>query len=62
MIVSMKPNISVPGHFLEDRSSRNRAGVGDGSTEGSTHMTGDDVKPLHFLKLAANTSSWNHMK
>lgn len=47
MIVCMKPNISGPGHFLEDQLARNWA-VDYGSTEGSMSRTGSDVKPLHF--------------
>lgn len=49
----MKPNTSVPGHFLEGRLARNWTGVDYGSREGSTCVTNGDVKPLHFLELVA---------
>lgn len=62
VIVFVKPNISVTGHYLEDRLAKNWAGVDYGSTEGSTRVTAGDVKPLHFLELVANTSSWNDTK
>jgi len=53
VVVSVKPNDGVPGHFLEDWLARNQAGVDHRSTEGSARMTGGNVKPLHFLRACS---------
>lgn len=53
-IVSRKPNIHIPGHFLEGGLARSWAGVGH------TRLVVMS-KPLH-LELAANIISWNHVK
>lgn len=50
-----------PRSLLEDWLAKNWAGVVYRGTEGSTCMTGGNAKPLRFLELVANTSSWNHM-